>query len=356
MHLIIQYPLVYLLLLVVTGYLIGMIIYKLLNSTIHKAFAIENDTIDRKLKIPIYVLSSMVLTRALFNFSNLSDELFYYFSKTNFILIILFSTWLMIRFFSISTLIMGRKFDTSKEDNLQERKIATQFNYIKKIINVVLWIIAISIILMSFEEVRKVGVSILASAGLTGLVIGFAAQKTISNLLAGFQIAFTQPIRMDDVVIVENEWGKIEEITLTYVVVKIWDERRLVLPLTYFIEKPFQNWTRNKAELLGSVFLWVDYTFPVDELRGEVKRLAENSRLWDRRVQVLQLVETSEKGMQLRVLVSAVDAPTAFDLRCEVREGLVKYIQQHYPHCLPKLRIESQNPFTVMHKNDLENA
>jgi small-conductance mechanosensitive channel len=340
MQIFINYPLILLIILLTVGFLLGILIYHLLKNSTHRAFDIENEVIDQKLKMPIYILTSMTLTRLFGDFEALGHALSFYFSKGNFILIVLSLTWLIIRLFSVSTLIFADKFDTKKEDNLNERRIATQFNYVKKIFNVLAWIVAFSIILMSFDEVRKIGVSILASAGITGLVLGFAAQKTISNLLAGFQIAFTQPIRIDDVVIVENEWGKIEEITLTYVVIKIWDERRLITPLTYFLEKPFQNWTRNKSELLGSVFLWVDYSFPIEPLREELKRLAELNPLWDKRVQVLQVVETSEKSMQLRMLVSAEDAPKAFDLRCEIREGLIVYIQKNHPDTFPKFRID----------------
>ena len=178
----------------------------------------------------------------------------------------------------------------------------------------------------------------LASAGVAGIVIGFAAQKSLATLLAGFQIALTQPIRIDDVVIVEGEWGRIEEITLTYVVVRIWDLRRLIVPITYFIEQPFQNWTRVSADILGTVFLYVDYNVPVDAVRKELTRLLEASPLWDRKVNVLQVTDSKEGTVELRALASASDAGRAFDLRCDVREKLVAFIQQNYPESLPRLR------------------
>ena len=193
---------------------------------------------------------------------------------------------------------------------------------------------------MLFQQVRHVGTSLLASAGIMGIIAGVAGQKTLANLIAGFQIALAQPIRQDDVVIVEGEWGRIEEITLSYVVVHIWDDRRLVLPLTYFVEKPFQNWTRNSAQLLGSVFVWVDYSFPLEEGREALKRIIESSPLWDRRFWNLQVTDTSERTMQLRVLATSEDSSKSWDLRCEIREKFIAYIQKHHPRSLPVVRAQ----------------
>jgi small-conductance mechanosensitive channel len=194
--------------------------------------------------------------------------------------------------------------------------------------------------LMTFDQVRQLGTTILASAGIIGIVVGMAAQRTIGSFIAGLQIALTQPIRVDDVVIVENEWGRIEEITLTYVVVKIWDLRRLVVPITYFIEKPFQNWTRVTADILGTVYLYVDYTVPVESVREELQRILKASELWDGKVCVLQVTNTSERAVELRALMSAEDASTAWSLRCEVREKLITFVKENYPQALPKLRTE----------------
>jgi small-conductance mechanosensitive channel len=193
--------------------------------------------------------------------------------------------------------------------------------------------------LMVFDSVRHFGTALIASAGLAGIIVGFAAQKSIATLLAGFQIAFTQPIRIDDVVIVESEWGQIEEITLTYVVVRLWDLRRLVLPITYFIEKPFQNWTRTSSDLIGSVFLYVDYHVPLAPLRQELQRILDQHPLWDRKVVVLQVTDTKQHTVELRALVSAKDAGTAWDLRCDVREQLITYLQREHPESLPRLRV-----------------
>ena len=223
-------------------------------------------------------------------------------------------------------------------DNLQARSIYTQVVVLKKVALTTIGIFTLASMLMVFESVRQFGASILASAGIAGIVVGFAAQRSIATLLAGFQIALTQPIRVDDVVIVEGEWGHIEDITLTYVVVRVWDLRRLVVPITYFIEQPFQNWTRSSADILGTVFLYADYTVPLDALRAELTRLLEASRYWDGKVNVLQVTDAKEHTLEIRALASAADASLAWDLRCEIREKLVAFVQQNYPESLPRLR------------------
>jgi small-conductance mechanosensitive channel len=223
-------------------------------------------------------------------------------------------------------------------NNLQARSIYTQVVVLKKVALTTIGIFTLASMLMVFDSVRQFGASILASAGIAGIVIGFAAQRSIATLLAGFQIALTQPIRVDDVVIVDNEWGRIEDITLTYIVVRIWDLRRLVVPITYFIEQPFQNWTRSSADILGTVFLHVDYTVPLDALRAELTRLLEMSRYWDGKVNVLQVTDAKEHTLEVRALMSAADASLAWDLRCEIREKLVAFVQQNYPDSLPRLR------------------
>ena len=230
------------------------------------------------------------------------------------------------------------RFNIDEKDNLRARKVRTQLNVLKRIVVVLVFIMAIGTMLMTFEKVRQLGTTLLASAGIIGIIFGIAAQRTIGTFIAGLQIAFTQPIRIDDVVIVEGEWGRIEEITLTYVVVKIWDLRRLIVPITYFIEKPFQNWTRVTADLLGSVFVYVDYTVPVEAVRAELQNILKGSELWDGKVCVLQVTNTTERAIELRALMSAADASTAWSLRCYVREKLVEFIQKNYPESLPRLR------------------
>jgi len=232
-------------------------------------------------------------------------------------------------------------------DNRQARAIYTQVTVLKRIAEVVIVVFAVASMLMVFESVRQFGTAIIASAGVAGIIVGFAAQKSIATLLAGFQIAMSQPIRIDDVVIVEGEWGRIEEITLTYVVVKIWDLRRLVVPVTYFIEQPFQNWTRSSADLLGTVFLYLDYSVPMNELRAELTRILEASPLWDKKVSVLQITDTKERTIEVRALMSAHDAGTAFALRCEVREKLIAFLQRRHPQSLPRVRASLAPPDAV---------
>jgi small-conductance mechanosensitive channel len=234
--------------------------------------------------------------------------------------------------------VVNIRFDLAAADNLEARSVRTQVRGFRNVARFVIGVLSLSAVLMTFEGVRQLGVSLLASAGVAGIVIGFAAQRSIATVLAGIQIALTQPIRVDDVVIVEGEWGRIEEITLTYVVVKIWDLRRLVVPITYFIEQPFQNWTRVSAELLGSVFLHVDYKTPVEDVRKELARILEHSELWDRKVCSLVVTNASERTLELRALMSARDASALWDLRCHVREQLVGYLQRAHPACLPLVR------------------
>jgi small-conductance mechanosensitive channel len=229
-------------------------------------------------------------------------------------------------------------------DNLPARRIYTQVSVIRKIIVTAVVIIATGSVLMLFDPVRQFGTSILASAGIAGIVLGFAAQKTLGNVLAGIQIALTQPLLIDDIVVVEGEFGQIEEITLTYVTVRTWDLRRLVLPITYFIEKPFQNWSRVSTELLGTVILYLDYQVPLGELRKELKRLVENNPKWDRRVCGLQVTDTKQSTIEVRALVSGTDPGKTFDLRCEVREGLIEFLRRDYPESLPRVRNVDEGP------------
>ena len=235
---------------------------------------------------------------------------------------------------------MMREFPVDVQDNLAARRIRTQVVVLKKVAFVIIAILTLACALMAFPSVRHLGASLLASAGIAGIIVGFAAQRSLGTLVSGLQIALTQPIRIDDVVIVENEWGKIEEIALTYVVVRIWDLRRLVVPTSYFLEKPFQNWTRVSADLLGTVMLYVDYTAPLKAMREELDRILEQSKLWDHKVKVLQVTDATDRTLELRALVSAGNASAAWDLRCEVREAMVDFLQRNYPECLPRTRAE----------------
>ena len=232
------------------------------------------------------------------------------------------------------------KYRIDVSDNLAARRVRTQIQVLRRIFVVVVVIVTAGVMLMTFPAIHQLGTSLLASAGLAGLIIGMAMKPTLSSLVAGLQIALTEPIRIDDVVIVQEEFGWIEEIQTTYVIVRTWDLRRLVVPLSYFIENPFQNWTRRTADLLGTVFVYVDYSVPVEEVRQELHRILESSPLWDGKVWGVQVTNASEQAVELRALMSAPDAPKAWDLRCYVRERLIKFLQERYPESLPKMRAE----------------
>ncbi len=248
--------------------------------------------------------------------------------------------WMVMTVMHIWTTVYLRRFKLDAEDNLLARKHVTQSRILQRVGNILIVTLAIGAALMTFDAVRQYGVSLLASAGAAGIVVGLALQPVLKNLFAGIQLAVTQPIRIDDALLVEGEWGNVEEITATYVVVRIWDWRRLILPLSYFIEKPFQNWTRESASLIGSVTVYLDYSIPVQAIREQVEKIAGASRLWDHQVVNVAVTDFRESTMELRILVSAANAGRAFDLRCEVREKLIEFVQQTYPQALPRVRAE----------------
>lgn len=231
-----------------------------------------------------------------------------------------------------------RRFKLDAEDNLLARKHVTQSRIMERIADLIIVVVAISACLMTFDAVKQYGVSLLASAGVAGIVLGLALQPVLKNLFAGIQLAITQPIRIDDALLVEGEWGRVEEITSTYVVVQLWDWRRLILPLSYFIENPFQNWTRESAALIGTVMIYLDYSIPVDVIRSKVEEIAAASKLWDKRVVNVAVTDFRESVLEIRVLVSASNSARCFDLRCEVREKLIDFVQRDYPQALPHLR------------------
>lgn len=251
------------------------------------------------------------------------------------------ATWLVGTLAFVVEDLALQRYRVDVKDNRHARRVRTQVQLLRRITVAVLAIVGIAAVLLTFPGVSAFGASLLASAGLLSVVAGLAAQSSLANVFAGLQIAFTDGIRVDDVVIVEDQWGRIEEITLTYVVVHIWDDRRLILPSTYFTQTPFENWTRRAAELLGTVEIDVDWQVPVDELRAELNRLLADTDLWDHRVGILQVTDAVGGVVRLRALASAVDAPTLFDLRCYLREGLVSYLQREAPQGLPRTRIET---------------
>lgn len=233
-----------------------------------------------------------------------------------------------------------RHFRMDTEDNLFARKHVTQTRILQRVANFLIIVVALAWALMTFGPVRQYGVSLLASAGAAGLIAGLALQPVLKNLFAGIQLAITQPIRIDDALLVEGEWGRVEEITSTYVVIKIWDWRRLVLPLSYFIEQPFQNWTRETASLIGSVYIYVDFSMPVDVIRAKAEEIAAASDLWDREVINVAVTDFRERVMEIRVLVSASNSGNAFTLRCDIREQLIAFLQDHHRDALPRMRAD----------------
>ncbi|MCB9527152.1 MAG: mechanosensitive ion channel [Myxococcales bacterium] len=255
------------------------------------------------------------------------------------VLLVLTITWLLVRAISgLDDAVMAH-YDITAADNLHARRVHTQARIVSRIVAVLVGVVGVAVALMTFPRVRELGAGLLASAGVAGLVIGLALRPTLESLLAGLQLAVTEPIRLDDVVIVEGEWGRVEEITATYVVIRIWDERRLVVPLSRFLQQPFQNWTRKSAQILGTVFLYLDYGMPVDRLRAEVDRLVKAHALWDGRVCVTQVTDAKEKTMEIRVLISAADSGKAWDLRVWLREQLIAWLQREHPEHLPRARI-----------------
>jgi len=249
--------------------------------------------------------------------------------------------WIAVTALHIAADIYLRRFRLDVEDNLQARTQVTQVRVLLHVLDAVIVLVTVGFALMTFDAVRQFGVTLFASAGVAGIIGGFAARPILANFLAGVQIAVAQPIRIDDAVIVENEWGNVEDITFSYVIVKLWDLRRMIVPLSYFIEKPFQNWTRTGGELIGTVFLYVDHTAPVEAIRKKLMEIASQSKLWNGQVVNLQVSDCKETTIELRALVSANNASAVWDLRCEVREKLIDFLQREHPSALPRRRYEA---------------
>ena len=252
-------------------------------------------------------------------------------------------TWLLIQGVRATGDILVVLRPTDHADNLAARRLQTQARVLTRAVISIITLIGVAMALMTFPNVRHIGTSILASAGLAGIVAGLAARPLLGNLIAGLQIGMTQPIRIDDVVIVQGEYGTIEEITGTYVVVKIWDQRRMIVPLEWWTQNPFQNWTRASSDIMGTVFLWVDFGMPIDPLRAELERLCKGSPLWDGKVCGLQVTDSDQRAVQLRCLMSSSNSGANFDLRCMVREKLLSFIQERYPDHLPHVRADLHN-------------
>jgi small-conductance mechanosensitive channel len=248
--------------------------------------------------------------------------------------------WAVVIAIDVASALYLRRYRIDVADNLLARKHVTQVRILQRAAVVAVVVLTSAFALMTINQVRQWGVSLLAAGGAATVIVGLALQPLLSNLIAGIQIAMTQPIRMDDQVVVENEFGNVEAITATYVVVRIWDDRRMVLPLTYFLQKPFQNWTHETSALLGAVMLYVDYTTPVEPLRARLGELLKADPRWDGRVNGLQVTDAKERTMEIRCLMSAADSGRLFDLRCAVREGMIAFLRESFPGALPRERLE----------------
>lgn len=323
--------------------IVGLIIYALLFRLLDKAARFDWPMADHRLidrwvspaRLMLPLLMSMIVVPYLSFYPEITQLLRHGFALA----FIAAGTWLLVNTtFGLQEILLSR-YDIVAQDNLRARTVHTQIHVLVRIFVVILVILAIALALMTFPRIRQIGFSILASAGIIGIIAGIAAQRSIANFLAGVQIAFSQPIRMDDVVIVEGEWGVIEKITLTFVVIRLWDLRRLVVPIIYFLEKPFQNWTYTGSNLLGTVLLNVDYTMPVSEMRTELHRILSGTHLWNGKSWALQVTDAKERTLELRALVSADNAGNLWNLRCLVREELSQFVREQYPHCLPRMRV-----------------
>ena len=262
--------------------------------------------------------------------------------RINGLLLLATLTWLALRAVSGVARGVAAHYPVDVEDNLNARRVHTPATLLARTASFMVRVAGASLMLRTCPGARQVGASLLASAGVIGIVAGIAARPVFSNLIAGLQLALAQPLRLDDVLIIQGEWGRVEEITGTYVVLKIWDERRLIIPLQWFIENPFQNWTRSSAQIIGTVFLWVDYRMPLQPLREAAQAACAAAVEWDKRLCLLQVVEAGERSMQLRVLVTSGNSSLNWDLRCKVREALIDFMQNAYPQFLPLTRVEGE--------------
>lgn len=329
---------------VVVGFLAGRLLaslsLKLLARTASKTRWEFDDAVIEHMAAPLRVGLPLLVVRGLLPLLELPKATRAWLAHALLVLLVFCVGWLLARSLRLGEAYIVDQYDVGEEDNLKARSVLTQVRALKNIAHFMIGLLTVGAALLTFESVRSLGAGLLASTGVLGVVLGFAAQKSIATIVSGIHIAIAQPVRVDDVVIVEGEWGRIEEITLTYVVVRIWDLRRLIVPVNYFLEKPFQNWTRVSSDILGAVPLHVDYSVPLTELRAEFQRIIEASPHWDGKVSGLQVTDANETTMVVRPLMSAKDASAAWDLRCEVREGLIRFLQANYPESLPRRRAE----------------
>ncbi len=321
----------------------ALLFYAGANSLFRKVIAVIRSSVRdvtiplELMALPFRVLVSLVGLAILVRYVPVDSAIKDLLHHTLLIFAIFGFSWFVMRLLMVLEQSILKHYAAKVGENEAAKKIATPVHLARKILTVLCVLLAISGVLMTFDTVRQVGLSILASAGIAGVMLGFAAQKSLTTLIAGIQIAITQPISIGDVVVVENERGVVEEISLTYVVVQLWDQRRMIVPITWFIDRPFQNWTRTSSELLGTVYLHTDYTIPPETLRDELERIVSATPLWDKRVAKIQVTNTTEKSVEIRALVSAANSSDVWELRCFVREQLIAFLRLNYPGCLPKV-------------------
>ena len=323
---------------VLLGLLLKYVLFKLLDLYNHHSNPRLVLSLTKHLSQPLTYFIPLLFVSMALPTVPLSDSDIHTLRRIIEIFNIIVFAWILIKVVSVVQDMVRHKYAIDKPDNFRERKLYTQLQFVRKITIILIVFIGGSMVLLQFEAVKALGTGLLTSAGIAGVVIGFAAQRSLANLLAGLQIAFTQPIRIDDVLVVEQEFGRVEEITLTYVVLRIWDNRRLILPLNYFIEKPFQNWSRTSTDILATVYFYTDYKVPVEDLRKELHLILSGSALWNGEVCGLQVTDIKQDTVELRALISARSSGDAWDLRCLVREKLLHYIQKNHPESLPKVR------------------
>lgn len=315
-------------------------LFQLFKKRARKTTRKSDDFILELFKIPALSVIYWVLLSVFTHIYIGSFPFYEYWLHINTLLLIFSIAWICIQFIKAGEYYLQSHLDIGVSDNLHARKSLTQIKVFKGIANSIIIVLTIAISLLTFKEVRTLGLSLLTSAGILGIIVGFAAQKSIAMFLAGIQLAITQPIRLDDVVVVENEWGRIEEITLTYVVVKIWDERRLVLPVTWFLETPFQNWTRASAQITGTIFIYADYSFPVECIREVLPDMLKKDPNWDGRFWNVQVTKVTEQYKEIRLLLTSADSSKNWDLKASIREKLIDFINSNYPDTFAKIRIK----------------
>lgn len=321
------------------GWIVSRIVFAIARRLAKRRLEPLIRTLSQHLKAPLAWALPLVGVAAALATVDIPPHVSGLLSHVTALLLIAAAAWIAVRLIDVLGDVLAARYVSEGADSLRARKVQTKFTVLRGIGAALITLIALGLMLLTFPGVRVLGAAVFASAGAAGIVLGIAAKPVLGNLLAGVQIALAQPIRLEDAVVVEGESGWVEEITMTYVVVRIWDQRRLVLPLSYFIENPFQSWTRHGTDLLGTVFIYADYAVPVEALRAELFRILQASKLWDRKAWSLVVTELTERVVQLRATVSAANSGSLFDLRCLVREQLVLFLQRNYPASLPRTRV-----------------